>query len=167
MKFRQKPTIVDASPWFKNGDHPLDYAHDRQEFDVENGTTLTIKAEFARLHDWEGEVVRRFRIPSLPISPPPHIPGQVVGGGSGLTTKCPLCGIILHNHGWIDSGGGGQTVCPGDYVITDAFGRYSVMRPKVFAICFEPAEIVPSPGPVVLAPAATATLEPISPSARE
>lgn len=24
MKYRKKPVVVDASPWFKNGDHPHD-----------------------------------------------------------------------------------------------------------------------------------------------
>lgn len=40
MKFRKKPVVIEATQWFKNGDHPLDYA---------NG--------------WEGEVVRYFRHP--------------------------------------------------------------------------------------------------------
>ena len=25
-KFRKKPVVIDATQWFKNGDHPLDYA---------------------------------------------------------------------------------------------------------------------------------------------
>ena len=25
MKYRKKPVVIEASQWFKNGDHPLDY----------------------------------------------------------------------------------------------------------------------------------------------
>lgn len=28
MKFRKKPVVIEATPWFKNGDHPLDYSRD-------------------------------------------------------------------------------------------------------------------------------------------
>lgn len=24
MRFRKKPVVIEAHPWFKNGDHPLD-----------------------------------------------------------------------------------------------------------------------------------------------
>lgn len=42
-KYRKKPVVVEASQWFKNGDHPLD--------------------ECAPVADTEGKVVRRYRRP--------------------------------------------------------------------------------------------------------
>jgi hypothetical protein len=53
--------------------------------------------------DREGRVVRYFRHPD--------IPGDQI---------CPACGSRVHDHGWIDSGGDGRTVCPGDWVSDDA-----------------------------------------------
>jgi hypothetical protein len=49
MKYRKKPVVIDATQWFKNGDHPKDYAS---------------AAEAAA--DYEGLVVRRFRHPEVP-----------------------------------------------------------------------------------------------------
>jgi len=51
MKFRKKVFIVEATQWFKNGDHPDD---DVKKFD--NG---------ARYSDTEGKIVRRFRRPDV------------------------------------------------------------------------------------------------------
>lgn len=47
MKFRKKPVVIDATQWFKNGDHPLDHSeHGR------GGLT-------------EGHVVRYYRHPDI------------------------------------------------------------------------------------------------------
>lgn len=46
MKFRKKPVVVEATQWFKNGDHPED--------GVTGGALL------------EGKVVRYFRHPDVP-----------------------------------------------------------------------------------------------------
>lgn len=45
-KYRKKPVVVDATQWFKNGDHPED--------------GIEVKGELS-----EGEVVRYYRIPDL------------------------------------------------------------------------------------------------------
>lgn len=50
----------------------------------------------------EGKVVRYYRNP------------EASGQDAHVT-----CGHIWHNHGWIDSGGDGQTVCPGDWIEAD------------------------------------------------
>jgi hypothetical protein len=47
MKFRKKPVVIEASQWFKNGDHPLDYAGPQ--------------ADFQKVDRWEGKVVRYYR----------------------------------------------------------------------------------------------------------
>lgn len=85
--------------WNKNGDHPDDYAEDTQG--LENGELRTFTGAERKEKGWEGSVVRYFRHPNIEGS-----------------TKCLHCGHIAHDHGWIDSGGKGITVCPGDVVIT-------------------------------------------------
>lgn len=50
MKFRKKPITIDATQWFKNGDHPKD-------------NSCPISPENIRLS--EGEVVRYYRNPEL------------------------------------------------------------------------------------------------------
>lgn len=47
MKFRKLPIIIDATQWFKNGDHPQD-----DSFDYQND-------------EWEGRIVRYFRHPDI------------------------------------------------------------------------------------------------------
>lgn len=85
--------------WFKNGDHPQDYAEDRHG--LENGKLVTFSAAWCKSKDWEGDIVRYFRHPNI----------------DGLT-DCPLCGATMHEHGWLDDGGNGEAVCPGDFIVT-------------------------------------------------
>lgn len=47
-KYRKKPVVIEATQWFKNGDHPLDYSTEEQQ-----------------RQGWEGEVVRYYRTPDL------------------------------------------------------------------------------------------------------
>lgn len=47
MKFRKKPVVIEATQWFKNGDHPLD----------------RVSPQGVIPADWEGRVVRYFRHP--------------------------------------------------------------------------------------------------------
>lgn len=84
--------------WYKNGDHPADYAEPVDGF--ENGELTEFSPAFQRENDWEGQVVRRYRRP----------------GVSG-TIKCGRCGYRLHDHGWIDQGENGVTVCPGSEIV--------------------------------------------------
>lgn len=55
----------------------------------------------------EGKIVRRFNRPDI------H-QGAV----------CIHCNNIMNNHGWIDSGGEGIAVCPGDVVYETVDGQY-------------------------------------------
>jgi hypothetical protein len=112
MRFRKRPEAIEATQWFANGDHPQDYAHDRPF--MEGGVMRMKPGKLFKDQEYEGGVVRYFRRPDLP--------GH---------TPC-VCGRIMDHHGWIDSGGDGQTVCPGDYVITNADGTYTVMKPDAF-----------------------------------
>ncbi|HTE56962.1 MAG TPA: hypothetical protein VK698_39185 [Kofleriaceae bacterium] len=70
--------------------------------------------------DREGSVVRYYRHP--------YVPGTAV---------CPGCQKTVHEHGWIDSGDDGRTVCPNDWVITTAQGEHYPLKPDVFAAIFE------------------------------
>jgi hypothetical protein len=108
--FRKKPVVIEATQWFKNGDHPLDYTND-----VEG-------AERKRL-DWEGDVVRRYRAPDL----------------DGQTT-CKHCGNTMHNHGWIDTLEGGHIVCPGDWIITGVKGEHYPCKPDIFEQTYDKVE---------------------------
>lgn len=69
----------------------------------------------------EGKVVRYYR--------DPEDSGERV---------CGDCGHTMHQHGWIDVSDGGLIVCPGDFVVTYAPGRYSVCRAREFTARHEP-----------------------------
>jgi hypothetical protein len=118
-KFRKKPVVIEADQWHKNGDHPLDYAEDRDGF--EGGELVTFAAEHAKEKGWEGAVVRYYRRPD----------------GDGQH-ECKHCGQIMHVHGWIDTKEGGHIVCPGDWVITGIQGERYPCKPDIFAATYEP-----------------------------
>lgn len=119
MKFRKKPVVIEATQWFKNGDHPLDYVSPAQGFDGEQLRTWS--AEYRREHGWEGEIVRYFRHPGVPGDRP-----------------CEHCGVTMHHHGWIDTLEGGHIVCPGDWVITGVKGEMYPCKPDIFDATYEP-----------------------------
>lgn len=98
--------MAELNQWFKNGDHPDDYKSTVEWFSDKGIETYT--GQHAKDNDWEGQVVRRFRHPEI----------------SGKTV-CDKCRKTMHDHGWIDSGGEGQIVCPGDYILTEN-GAYTV-----------------------------------------
>lgn len=121
MHFRKKPIAIEAFRWFKNGDHPDDrvgeiiadpmYPNDRSK-------------DYERL---EGRVVRFFRRPE------PTYSGELVHEFS-------TCGHTWHDHGWIDTpdGDGGIPVCPGDWIITRANGKFEPCNPEIFEQTYEP-----------------------------
>lgn len=119
MKFRKKPVVVEATQWFKNGDHPLDYS------DPERGRSgaAVYSLAYRKERNWEGDIVRYFRSPA--------IDGQ---------DKCEHCGQIMHDHGWIYTLEGGHIVCPGDWIITGVKGEHYPCKPDIFEMTYEPAE---------------------------
>jgi len=121
MKFRKKPVVVEATQWFKNGDHPLDYNNDQDGF--ENGRLIRISKKQRRAHNWEGEVVGYFRNP--------EVSGE---------RECNQCGKIMHEHGWIDTLEGGHIVCPGDWIITGVAGEHYPCKPAIFEATYEREE---------------------------
>lgn len=109
-KYRKKPVVIEATQWFKNGDHPLD-GDERFE-------TGEFKGE-----RFEGKIVRYYRTPQMD--------GQ---------TPCKHCGQIMHVHGWIDTLEGGHIVCPGDWVITGVKNEVYPCKPDIFEATYEAAE---------------------------
>jgi hypothetical protein len=120
MKYRKKPVVIEATQWFKNGDHPDDYANDVQGFEGQHQKTFP--AAWCKEKNWEGQVVRYFRRPD--------VRGE---------TKCKHCGVRMHDHGWIDTLEGGHVVCPGDWVITGVKGEHYPCKPDIFAETYEAA----------------------------
>jgi hypothetical protein len=110
MKFRKKPVVIEATQWFKNGDHQLD------------GTARFKDGEF-KGESYEGKIVRYYRHPD-------------VSGNS----NCKHCDIIMHLHGWIDTLEGGHIVCPGDWIITGVNGENYPCKPDIFEKTYEKAE---------------------------
>ncbi len=118
--FRKKPVVIEASQWFKNGDHPVDYSNSTEGF--ENDEWRTFSGEHAREQGWEGQVVRYYRTPDCPGD-----------------RKCEHCADIMHNHGWIETLEGGHIVCPGDWIITGVKGERYPCKPDIFEQTYEPA----------------------------
>lgn len=120
-KYRKKPVVIEATQWFKNGDHPLDYREPHDGF--ENGELRQFTPNERKARDWEGDVVHYFRHPD--------VPGD---------TACKHCGGRMHDHGWIDTLEGGHIVCPGDWIITGIKAEHYPCKPDIFAATYEPAE---------------------------
>jgi hypothetical protein len=109
MKYRKLPIVVEATQWFKNGDHPKDDCF--RPF--EDTGKIPVEAR-------EGKIVRYYR--------DPYISGQSI---------CRHCLSIMHVHGWIDTFEGGHIVCPGDWVITGIKGEIYPCRPDIFEKTYE------------------------------
>lgn len=101
-RFQTIPHLVEATRWFKNGDHP-----DDNVFRPRGGQTPK--------EPQEGLVVKRYR--SKDVDPEMH---------------CPYCGDFIRNHGWIETVGGGHIVCPGDWIVTGPDGGRFPVRPGAF-----------------------------------
>lgn len=81
--------LVELYRWWKNGDHPDD------RIGVSEPETGGGGATYVRQ---EGYIVRYFRLPGID------------------SQRCARCQFSYREHGWIDSGGNGRVVCPGDWV---------------------------------------------------
>jgi hypothetical protein len=116
MSLYRKTALIEATQWFKNGDHPGDHVGE---------TLVDLMSPDDRSKDYErleGAVVRFFRHPDI----------------SG-DRSCATCGYTMHVHGWIDDLEGGHTVCVGDWIPTGVQGEHWAIKPDVFAESYEPA----------------------------
>ena len=129
MKYRKKRVVIEATQWFKNGDHPDDgdERFPAKEPPRRYGQEPTggpsdprYSGEFAG-ERFEGKVVRYFRRPDV----------------SG-ETACRHCELTMHVHGWIDTKEGGHIVCPGDWVITGVQGERYPCKPDIFEATYDP-----------------------------
>ncbi len=118
MKFRKKPVVIEATQWFKNGDHPKDECVLLYSGDKGSKTACQPEPFLS-----EGKVVRYFRHPNIP--------------GSQI---CSKCGKTMHEHGWIDTLEDGHNVCPGDWIITGVKGEFYPCKPDIFEATYESAE---------------------------
>lgn len=119
MKFVKKPVVIEATQWFRNGDHPADGTErfpPKDSPEVSQGYTAEFAGELL-----EGKVVRYYRHP--------RIPG---------TDFCAYCRSMFHDHGWIDTLEGGHIVCPGDWIITGVKGETYPCKPDIFAMTYDP-----------------------------
>lgn len=107
MKYRKLPVEIEATQWFKSGDHPDD---DRDTFLGSDGKDFL----------GEGKIVRYYRHPK--------VDGQM---------PCKHCGKIMHDHGWIDTLEGGHNVCPSDWIITGIQGEHYPCKPDIFEATYE------------------------------
>lgn len=115
MKFRKKPVVIEATQWFKNGDHPMDKCTmimQPFEPDMKERGFLS-----------EGKIVRYYRNP--------------IGDGNEF---CPYCKNVMRIHGWIDTLEGGHIVCVGDWIITGVKGEKYPCRPDIFEATYEPVK---------------------------
>lgn len=119
-KYRKKPALVEATQWFRNGDHPFD---DSKPIDTAgSSSSLT-----------EGKVVKFFRRI--------HIPGDRI---------CQECGNVMHKHGLLDGlNGEEEVVHPGDYICTDSKGRFYRRSAVDFEAMFELYEPSPTPNQLI------------------
>jgi hypothetical protein len=107
------PLEVHAVQWFKNGDHPDDNI--MRPFVKEDGT------EELPTEPREGAIVRYYRHPGVPDNAP-----------------CPDCGDLAHNHGFLEDGSYGYSVCPSNWVVTYPDGIRSVWTNPAFIKNFRP-----------------------------
>lgn len=122
---------VEATRWFHNGDLPDDRLGERLVDPVKlgdlrpdligpNGWKLVANTDIpdeAYYYRGEGAVVRYFRRAE------PEYRGDRVHA---------VCLNRWHAHGWIDDGGDGQTVCPGDWVVTEIPANAALDRPAKY-----------------------------------
>lgn len=113
-QFRKKPVVIEATQWFKNGDHPGDHA-------PFVGSTEQDRQRYDDYLQHEGKVVRYYRHPDVP--------------GKSL---CEQCGKPHHVHGWIDTLEQGHRVCPGDWIITGVKGEMYPCKDEIFRLTYEP-----------------------------
>ena len=121
MKYRKKPVVIEATQWFRNGDHPQDNA----PFESKGQPTEQDRNRYDDYLQTEGKVVRYFRHPDKAYA------GE---------RQCEKCGEIMHKHGWIDTLEGGHIVCPGDWIITGVKDEHYPCKPDIFELTYEALE---------------------------
>jgi len=112
MKYRKLPVVIEATQWFKNGDHPSDEAF----VTIPGLNSPGIKVQRG------GGVVHRY----------PWV-------NYNEHRRCVDCRRDMRDHGWIETSKGGYQVCPGDWIITGVNGEYYPCQQDNFKLTYEPA----------------------------
>ena len=107
-RYKLRPSLVEATQWFKNGDHPEDNS---EELDGSDGPFLS-----------EGHVVRRYRHPTI--------------DGQTKCSKCENI-YHNHGWIDMMAEDKGITICPGDWVILKHNGFYFSLDDGDFNIRYE------------------------------
>jgi hypothetical protein len=102
MNYREIGLLVEAHQWFKNGDHPKDKSRIIKYYKGEELLS-------------EGKIIKRYRNP------------YNIGSNT-----CYACNMEMYDHGWIDCGGKGITVCPKDWIIENISGEFTTCKPQLF-----------------------------------
>lgn len=130
-RYRQKTLIVEATQWWKNGDHPQDGIGEKlvdtvaylneTPIDKWEGKTPPDAPTYRRN---EGKIVRFFRRPGF------------------VGTNYHSCSYTWDKHGWIEASDGrpSSLVCPGDWLITDPLGNIYPCSPELFRASYEKVE---------------------------
>jgi hypothetical protein len=106
--FKKKPPVVEATQWFRNGDHPMDQS---AKVDTPSGPDRLTEGAVVRFFNWL------------------HIPGD---------RYCPDCGNQMRKHGIIDGlNGEEELVHPGDYIVTHSKGYFYRRSQKEFEEMYE------------------------------
>jgi len=127
-KWRKKPLLVEATQWFKHGDHPEMEMLKLWEENIKETVFLSEGLEiFMRMLRYyrRRKIVRYFQHPNVDI-------GDI---------SCKHCDDIPRNHGWIDTLEGGHIVCPGDWIITGIKGEKHPCKNDVFEATYEKVEM--------------------------
>lgn len=119
-QYRKLPVVIEATQWFKNGDHPLDDATEMFDYPDPMGGVFQ-RPRIIR----EGAIVRYYRTPGVT--------------GRRLCEH-ENCNQRMGDHGWIDTLEGGYVVCPGDFIITGVAGERYPCKPDIFAKTYEAVE---------------------------
>jgi len=88
---------------------------------LEGAKVVSYSPEFQKENNWEGQVVRFWRLP--------NVAGDAMCSNCGRQSRC---------HGFIETLEGGHTVCPGDWIITGVQGERYPCKPDIFEKTYEP-----------------------------
>lgn len=123
-KYMKKPIIVDATQWFKNGDHPKDHSH--------IGKGPFSQQDLERYYDYTCQPGKIVRLPSEELM-------FQIDPGSKV---CGKCGKTWGDHGECGTLEGLHIVCPGDWIITGVQGEHYPCKPDIFeATYYEVPEV--------------------------
>lgn len=118
--YQKKPPVVEATQWFRNGDHPMDNS---RPIDRPDGDEMLTEGFVVKFFSWF------------------HIPGD---------RFCPECGNAMKRHGIIEGlNGEEELVHPGDYIVTNAKGRFYRRSQKEFEEMYDPVVPVETPNQLV------------------